>query len=74
VLDLCPNTTPGSSVDADGCAIIEAQTEVSSANGFLVAGIDTPFPGFTLYVFDNDLGSTGSVCTGICSANISRPA
>ncbi len=68
-LDLCPDTPPGSIVDADGCVFVEPGNEVKASNGILVGGDDSSNPGFALYVFDNDLGATGSNCNGGCAAN-----
>ncbi len=68
-LDLCPDTPPGSTVDSDGCAIVPTVNEVASANGILVGGPGSPAPGFSLYVFDDDLGSGGSTCNGGCAAS-----
>ncbi|MFK8030099.1 MAG: di-heme oxidoredictase family protein [Gammaproteobacteria bacterium] len=69
VLDLCPNTPPGSMVDMDGCVVIESVNEVSSAAGILVGGAGSSNPGFSVYVFDNDIGSEGSTCNGGCATN-----
>lgn len=46
-------------------------TEVGydAANEFLVGGNGSSQPGFTLYVFDNDLGTSGSACNGGCATN-----
>ncbi|WP_371377976.1 fasciclin domain-containing protein [Thalassotalea aquiviva] len=35
----------------------------------LVGGQGSAKPGFSLYVFDNDLGSSGSVCNDACATN-----
>lgn len=68
--DLCPDTQAGAAVDGSGCRIIIPGNEVSSSNGILVAGPVTLNPGFTLYVFDNDLGTPGnSNCNGTCATN-----
>ncbi|NNF17103.1 MAG: c-type cytochrome [Gammaproteobacteria bacterium] len=67
VQDLCPNTPPGSAVDSSGCVIIQQVSEVASANDILVGGPGSPSPGYTLYVFDNDIGSPGSTCNGGCA-------
>ena len=46
-----------------------ANNEVSFANGRLVGGSDSLTPGYSLYVFDNDLGAPGSsVCNGGCAS------
>ena len=68
-LDLCPNTPPGASVDADGCIVIQSVNEVAAANDILVGGAGSASPGFSLYVFDNDIGSGGSTCNGGCAAS-----
>ncbi len=68
--DLCPDTTPGAPVDGDGCEIVTVDTEVSFANERLVGGADSAFPGFTLYVFDNDQTVPGtSQCNDGCAAS-----
>ena len=54
-LDLCPGTPPATPVDANGCAVIIPVNEVSSINDILAGGEGSSQPGFTLYVFDNDL-------------------
>ena len=59
-LDLCPGTPPATPVDASGCAVIIPVNEVSSVNDLLAGGEGSSQPGFTLYVFDNDIGSAGS--------------
>ncbi len=41
-------------------------SEVSRVNGLLVGGAGSIKPGFTLYVFDNDQGSSSSNCVGGC--------
>ena len=68
-LDLCPNTPPATLVDANGCAVIIPVNEVSSINDILAGGQGSSQPGFTLYVFDNDIGSSGSNCNGGCATN-----
>jgi uncharacterized surface protein with fasciclin (FAS1) repeats len=40
-----------------------------SNNQMLVGGMNSAHPGMTLYVFDNDLGTSGSVCNEDCAAN-----
>jgi uncharacterized surface protein with fasciclin (FAS1) repeats len=35
----------------------------------LVGGMNSQSDGFTLYVFDNDLGTTGSTCNDTCATN-----
>jgi CxxC motif-containing protein (DUF1111 family)/predicted lipoprotein with Yx(FWY)xxD motif len=47
----------------------DVNNEVSFANERLVGGSDSLTPGYTLYVFDNDLGAPGSsVCNGGCAS------
>ncbi|MEL7449106.1 MAG: di-heme oxidoredictase family protein [Pseudomonadota bacterium] len=67
--DLCPDTPPGTVVDGDGCPIIELVHEVATANGILIGGTGSSAPGFSLYVFDDDLGTTGSTCNDDCAAS-----
>jgi CxxC motif-containing protein (DUF1111 family)/predicted lipoprotein with Yx(FWY)xxD motif len=67
--DLCSGTPAGASVDLDGCTIVTPVNEVSTAVGFLVGGIGTSLSGFSLYVFDNDIGSAGSNCNGGCATS-----
>ncbi|MDH3589426.1 MAG: discoidin domain-containing protein, partial [Gammaproteobacteria bacterium] len=67
--DLCPDTPPGSTIDADGCVIVTTVNEVATANDILVGGAGSDNPGFALYVFDNDLGSGGSTCNDGCALN-----
>ncbi len=68
--DLCPDTPAGKSVDTDGCEIVTVDAEVSFANERLVGGKDSAFPGFTLYVFDNDQSLPGtSQCNDGCATN-----
>ena len=40
-----------------------------SASQRLVGGTNSTNPGFTLYVFDSDLGSAGSTCNDSCATN-----
>lgn len=49
----------------------DMSTEVAydAANQRLVGGMNSSHPGFTLYVFDNDLGSAGSNCNDGCATN-----
>lgn len=68
-LDLCPDTPVGDIVDANGCTVIQPQDEVAANNNILVGGADSSKPGFTLYVFDNDQGTPGSVCNDGCADN-----
>ncbi|WP_416307546.1 di-heme oxidoredictase family protein [Neptunicella sp. SCSIO 80796] len=68
-LDQCLGTEEGVSVDAFGCEVIPAVHEVSSANNILVGGSGSSRNGFTLYVFDNDNGTDGSVCNAGCQEN-----
>jgi len=68
-LDNCPDTPEGTLVNALGCKIISASQEVSYANEHLIGGADSAKPGFTLYVFDNDLATPAtSVCNDGCAA------
>ena len=68
-LDLCPGTPPATLVDASGCAVVIPVNEVSSINNILAGGEGSSQPGFTLYVFDTDIGSSGSNCNGGCATN-----
>ncbi len=68
-LDQCPNTPENTQVNAVGCEILPILNEVASANNILVGGADSIKPGYTLYVFDNDLSSTTSTCNNGCAAN-----
>lgn len=47
----------------------DADDEVAynSDSQLLVGGVNSDDPGFTLYVFDNDLGLAGSACNGGCA-------
>ena len=65
--DLCPGTPLGTAVDSDGCPAIVSTNEVNSAGDILVGGVNSDYPGFALYVFDNDIGSPGSTCNGGCA-------
>jgi len=65
--DQCPNTPQGSQVNSVGCPIVTDTLEVSSANGILVGGVGSDHNGHSLYVFNNDLGSSGSNCNGDCA-------
>ncbi len=67
-LDNCPNTAINSVVDSQGCPVISTN-EVSTSNGLLVGGSASEQPAFTLYVFDPDQNSSGSVCNGGCATN-----
>jgi CxxC motif-containing protein (DUF1111 family)/predicted lipoprotein with Yx(FWY)xxD motif len=68
-MDQCPNTPAGDVVDATGCTIVIPVSEVSFANGILIGGTGSDSPGFSLYVFDDDLSAPGtSVCNGGCAA------
>ncbi len=67
--DLCPSTPPATTVDADGCEVIVPVNEVTSIDGILAGGSGSSRPGFTLYVFDDDLAAPGSsTCGGSCAA------
>ena len=68
-LDNCSNTPEGTAVDALGCEIVEQLIEVAFNNDILVGGVDSQKPGFTLYVFDNDIGIEGSSCNNGCATN-----
>jgi uncharacterized surface protein with fasciclin (FAS1) repeats len=52
-------------------SVDDANAEVAydAVNQMLVGGSATADAGFTLYVFDNDLGSAGSTCNGGCATN-----
>ena len=66
--DLCSNTAEGADIDTLGCEFVEVNSEVSSANERLVGGPDSLTPGYTLYVFDNDLGAPdSSACNNGCA-------
>ncbi len=67
--DLCPNTTANTPVNSQGCEIVPDQVEVSSANNLLIGGAGSTKPGFTLYVWDNDLSSAGSNCNNSCAVS-----
>ena len=67
-LDNCPNTPANAVVDNQGCPIVTSP-EVSTSNGRLVGGSASDQPGFTLYVFDADLNTTGSDCNDGCATN-----
>ena len=67
--DSCTGTPAGTAVDATGCVVTQAKIEVSYSNDILVAGKDASKPGFALYVFDNDLNSSGSNCNGGCAVS-----
>lgn len=67
--DLCPNTPAGNIVDEEGCILALSINDVAAANGILVGGADSSRPGFSLYVFDNDLGAPGSNCNGGCATS-----
>ncbi len=66
--DQCLDTAGGAIVDILGCEVVEVNNEVSFANERLVGGPDSLTPGYTLYVFDNDLGAPGrSACNDGCA-------
>jgi CxxC motif-containing protein (DUF1111 family)/predicted lipoprotein with Yx(FWY)xxD motif len=67
--DLCPGTPVGTSVDVNGCTIVTPVNEVSAAGGILVGGTGASQPGFSLYVFDNDIDSAGSNCNASCATS-----
>ncbi len=67
-LDQCPGTPPSTPVDGNGCEIVIPVNEVTSINDILAGGSGSNQPGFTLYVFDDDLASPGtSTCNGSCA-------
>ena len=67
-LDQCPGTPPSTPVDTDGCAIVIPVNEVTSINDLLAGGSGASQPGFSLYVFDDDLAAPGtSTCDGACA-------
>ena len=67
-IDQCPGTPPATAVDANGCPLVIPGHEVSSINDILAGGPGASQPGFTLYVFDNDLAAPGtSTCNGGCA-------
>ena len=68
-LDNCSNTPEGTAVDSLGCETVEQLIEVAFNNDILVGGVDSQKPGFTLYVFDNDIGIEGSRCNNGCATN-----
>ena len=68
-IDQCPATPLFTPVDATGCTLPLPVNEVSSLNDILTGGDGASLPGFTLYVFDNDVGSAGSNCNGSCATN-----
>ena len=69
-LDLCPGTPLFTPVDVNGCTILIPVNEVSSVNDILAGADAASQPGFTLYVFDNDLAAPGtSTCDGGCANN-----
>jgi transforming growth factor-beta-induced protein len=41
----------------------------NNASEMLVGGTNSSQPGFTLYVFDSDLGTSGSACNGDCATS-----
>jgi len=68
--DQCPGTPLGAQVDMFGCEIAILVNEVASINDILVGGSGSSQPGFTLYVFDDDLATPGSSsCTDGCATN-----
>ena len=56
------NFTKTTNSDSDEVAY-DALTEM------LVGGMNSQSDGFTVYVFDNDLGTSGSTCNDTCAAN-----
>jgi cysteine-rich repeat protein len=68
-LDQCPGTPPSTPVDGSGCTVLIPVNEVTSIDDLLAGGSGSSRPGFTLYVFDNDLAAPGtSTCNGGCAA------
>lgn len=68
--DQCPGTLPSATVDGTGCVIIIPVNEVTTINDILTGGAGSSQPGFTLYVFDNDLGAPDtSTCNGGCATS-----
>ncbi|WP_143870375.1 di-heme oxidoredictase family protein [Catenovulum sediminis] len=59
----------GDYVDAQGCTTTKPLAEISFNNNILVGGADSAKPGFTVYVFDNDLAVEGSACNDACADN-----
>ncbi|GBL06037.1 fasciclin domain-containing protein [Glaciecola sp. KUL10] len=47
----------------------DAEVAYDAVSNLLVGGSNSAQPGFTLYVFDNDLGTAGSACNDACSEN-----
>lgn len=45
---------------------LDDEVTYDAESGLLVGGLNTNRRGFTVYTFDNDLGTTGSTCTGDC--------
>lgn len=72
-VDSCLDSKPNDLVDETGCInteeIVDEFVEVAVDNGILIAGKDADNPGFTLYVFDNDLNKSGSNCIDGCAVN-----
>jgi CxxC motif-containing protein (DUF1111 family)/predicted lipoprotein with Yx(FWY)xxD motif len=68
-LDICPNTPTDTLVDFVGCETIPQLIEVAFNNDILVGGTDSEKPGFTLYIFDDDIGIEGSNCNDNCAIN-----
>ncbi|MBA6365060.1 carbohydrate-binding protein, partial [Colwellia sp. BRX8-8] len=68
-LDNCPDTPIGTFVDFLGCEAVEQLIEVAFNNDILVGGEDSQKPSFSLYTFDNDIGSDGSNCNDGCAVN-----
>ncbi len=68
-LDNCPDTKENAYVDFFGCETIKPLIEVAFNNDILVGGEDSEKPGYTLYVFDNDLGNIGSTCNDDCATH-----
>ncbi|WOH37063.1 di-heme oxidoredictase family protein [Thalassotalea fonticola] len=72
-VDSCLDSKPNDLVDETGCInteeVVDEFVEVAVDAGILIAGKDAGNPGFTLYVFDNDLNKSGSNCIDGCAVN-----
>ncbi|WP_068544279.1 di-heme oxidoredictase family protein [Thalassotalea crassostreae] len=66
--DSCPNSEAQANVGDDGCDIHQDLLEVAVNYGVLVGGENADKPGFTLYVFDDDLNTDGSNCIDSCAS------
>ena len=52
---------------SDGDGVSSDKLEISSANGILVGGAGSAYPGFSVYVFDNDTVFNSSNCNQSCA-------